>query len=389
MMTIRCYVHVFAVFLVLGIAGAAPGVALAGCHHSAPELYQKVSPAVVLIEATTMKPYAYGNSAERSSGSGVLIDPSGLIVTNSHVVFDQQILTVTLDDGTTLPAQLVGADPVFDIAVIRISKSSPGEKLPVAELGESAGIQVGEEVYALGNPFGLEQTLTRGIVSAVNRVLSGAAWNLKEPMIQTDAAINHGNSGGPIVDSCGKVVGIATAILPEAQNIGFAIPIDLVKKVIPDLIQKGHVVRPWLGVQGQLVSSQLKTLLKAPLVDGLLVELVEPGSPAAAQGVHGGDLDLIISGAPVLLGGDIITEIDGRPIGDTEKLNAAFETMKVGDTVELTLFHEEATRKARVTLSERPVLPRDLPDTDTAAIPVRQGLRALQGRLLHPLRIAF
>ena len=336
-----------------------------------------------------MKPYAYGNSAERSSGSGVLIDPSGLIVTNSHVVFDQQILTVTLDDGTTLPAQLVGADPVFDIAVIRISKSSPGEKLPVAELGESAGIQVGEEVYALGNPFGLEQTLTRGIVSAVNRVLSGAAWNLKEPMIQTDAAINHGNSGGPIVDSCGKVVGIATAILPEAQNIGFAIPIDLVKKVIPDLIQKGHVVRPWLGVQGQLVSSQLKTLLKAPLVDGLLVELVEPGSPAAAQGVHGGDLDLIISGAPVLLGGDIITEIDGRPIGDTEKLNAAFETMKVGDTVELTLFHEEATRKARVTLSERPVLPRDLPDTDTAAIPVRQGLRALQGRLLHPLRIAF
>ena len=369
------------------VARADSEPASAPCHETATEIYQAVSPAVVLVNAVSRNPHVSGERAERSSGSGVLIDPSGLIVTNSHVVFGQQVLTVTLDDGTTIPARIVGADPVFDIAVIRIPKPTEGT-LPVAQLGESSGLLVGQEVYAIGNPFGLEQTLTRGIVSAVNRVMPGASWSLKEPMIQTDAAINHGSSGGPIVDACGKVVGIAAAILPEAQNISFAIPIDLVSKVVPDLVANGRVIRPWLGVQGQLVSPQLKNLLKVPLTDGFLVEAVEPGSPAETQGVRGGGFDLVISGVPLLLGGDIITAIDDKPLGDPEKIGAVLETLKVGRTVELTLFHDDTVRKVRASIVERPMLPQDF-SSRMAAVPAGDAPGAAQDRLVHPVREAF
>ena len=205
------------------------------------------------------------------------------MLSNSHVVFGRQVITVTLDEGTTLPAKLVGADPIFDIALLRIPTPTQGT-LPVARLGDSSTLRVGQEVFAIGNPLGLDQTLTRGIVSAINRRLPGAAWSLTEPLIQTDAAINPGNSGGPLIDSCGSVVGITTTILLEAQSIGFAVPIDLVKSVIPQLLDKGRVVRPWLGVQGQFVAPALKELLRIPLVDGFLVEAVEPGSPAEQQG---------------------------------------------------------------------------------------------------------
>lgn len=352
------------------VAPAAPASAAPAAGAArASEVYRKVSPSVVLIEGVAMNPYASGDKVERSAGSGFLVDASGLVVTNSHVVFGQQVLAVTLDDGTTLPARVVGADPVYDIAVIRIPAPKQGS-LPVVELGDSSALDVGDEVFAIGNPFGLEQTLTRGIVSALNRLLPGASWSLKEPLIQTDAAINHGSSGGPIVDGRGLVVGMATAILPEAQSIGFAIPIDLVKKVLPELEEKGRVVRPWLGVQGQLVPPPLRELLKVPLVEGFLVEVVEPGSPAAELGVHGGELDLVIGGSPILIGGDIITAIDGRPLADPEKVAAVLSSLKVGATVELSIYRDAKVRKEQVKLVERPVLPMDLAGR-TAATPVR------------------
>jgi S1-C subfamily serine protease len=265
---------------------------------------------------------------------------------------------VTLDDGTSLPAQIVGADPLFDVALIRVSPPAAG-KLPTATLGSSERLVTGDEVYAIGNPFGLEQTLTRGIVSAVNRILPGVSWSVREPLIQTDAAINRGSSGGPLIDRCGTVVGITTAILEDAQAIGFAIPVGLVKEVMPDLISNGRVIRPWIGVQGQLVSASLRDLLRAPLTEGFLVEVVEHGSPAARLDVSGGRLDLIIGGKPFLIGGDIITEIDGRPVGDQESLARALGTLKVGSTVRLTLFHEEKTRQMDVLVEERPVRPGD------------------------------
>jgi S1-C subfamily serine protease len=329
------------------------------CQESLSDLYARVSTAVVSISAMSVNPYAASNNVERVSGSGVIIDRTGLILTNSHVVFGRQVIFVTLDDGTTLPAKPVGADPLFDIAVVRIPPPSKGT-LPAAALGDSTKLLVGEEVYAIGNPFGLEQTLTRGIVSAVNRLLPGASLSLTEPLIQTDAAINPGSSGGPLVNRCGQVVGITTAILPEAQSIGFAIPSDLVKAVVPSLVSTGRVVRPWFGVQGQFVEPGFKELLRIPLVDGFLVEVVEPDSPAANAGVQGGDLDVTISGQGILLGGDIITNVNGAAVRDPEVLGRILANLKVGDRVRMSVFREKKTEQIEIVLVQRPILPGDL-----------------------------
>ncbi len=336
--------------------GASPADA---CRETIPGLYRRVSPSVVSVAAMSINAYSIENHGDRVAGSGVIIDGAGLILTNSHVVLGRQVIMVMLDDGTALPAQLVGADPIFDIALLRVPKPQEGT-LPAAELGDSDHLVVGEEVYTIGNPFGLNQTLTRGIVSAVNRILPGVSLSLTEPMIQTDAAINPGNSGGPLVDHCGRIVGITTALLPEAQNIGFAVPVNLVKEVMPSLTANGRVIRPWLGVQGQLVVPALRSLLRMPLTEGFLVEVAEPGSPAEKAGIRGGTLDLSIGGQPVLLGGDIITEINGSAVSDPEKLRKALEALKVGAPVHLTVFSEEKTRQLDVVITERPLLPGDI-----------------------------
>ena len=328
----------------------------APCTETIPQLYARVSPTVVSITATSSATADPSQRFERVAGSGVLIDRKGLILTNSHVVFGRHALTVTLDDGTALPTRLLGADPLFDVALVEIPLPTTGQ-LPAAELGSSAHLSVGDDVFAIGNPYGLDQTFTRGIVSAVNRLLPGSAWSLKEPLIQTDAAINPGSSGGALVDRCGRVVGITTAILPEAQSIGFAIPIDLVKSVIPSLLDHGRIVRPWLGVGGQVVPPKLKDLVRMSLSDGFLVETVEPGSPAEAAGVKGGELDLIVSGEPYLLGGDVITEVNGVRADDPERLIATFGSLKVGDKARLTVFREGKTRQMEIALTERPASP--------------------------------
>jgi serine protease Do len=330
------------------------------CGEALPALFKKISPAVVSIGAMAINPYDLDHRVDRVSGSGVIIVPTGFILTNSHVVFDRQVITVTLDDGTTLPAQLVGADPIFDIAVIKIPQPTQGE-LPAVRLGDSDEVAVGEEVYAIGNPLGLDQTLTRGVVSAVNRLLPGVSWSLTEPLIQTDAAINPGSSGGPLIDGCGDVVGITTALLPDAQSIGFAVPANLIKDVVPQLLEKGRVVRPWLGVQGQFVVPGLKELLRVPLTDGFLVEAVDPGSPAERQGVRGGEFEITIGDQPVLLGGDIVTEVNGTKVDTADKLSAALDGLTVGSTVHLTLFRNKEVRKLDIVLVERPLLPWDIP----------------------------
>ena len=381
----------FLVFLCLAFPGsnfAAPQAPRqAPCQESIPALYDRVSPAVVSITTTSIDPYDTPSRSERQAGSGVIVDETGLILTNSHVVFGRTSITVTLDDGTNVPGQIVGADPLFDIALIRIPHRT-SEKLPTAKLGSSDHLVTGDEVYAIGNPFGLEQTLTRGIVSAVNRILPGVSWFAREPLIQTDAAINHGSSGGPLIDRCGDVVGITTAILENARSIGFAIPVSLVKEAMPDLIKNGRVIRPWLGVQGQLVSPELEELLRAPLVDGLLVEVVEPGSPASRLDVRGGSLEVIIGGSPFLLGGDIITAIDGVPVGNPEKLTQALKALKVGTTVRLTLFREQKTRQIEVVIEERPVMKSDIAAQQTLA-PMGRELGSLGAGPRRTGRLAF
>jgi serine protease Do len=329
-----------------------------GCPVSLPELYDRIVPAVVSIGAASVNPYDAGEQISRVMGSGLIIDSSGLVLTNSHLVFGRQAITVTLADGTVLPAKLVGADPVLDIAVIRIPPPENGT-LSVTEFGDSDRVRVGEEVLAIGNPLGLTNTLTRGIVSAVNRTLPAAAFSLTEPLIQTDAPINPGNSGGPLINRCGQVLGITTAILPSAQNIGFAIPINLAKDILQQLVTDGRVIRPWLGVQGQFVSKPLKELLRIPLVDGFLVEVVEPGSPAERMGLRGGGLDLTISGQPLLVGGDIITGISGTGIGSPAEIVRALRNLAVGATLQLTIARGSETLIVECVLSERPPGPGD------------------------------
>jgi S1-C subfamily serine protease len=362
-----------------------PPAGAIACDSPLPTLFDQVSPAVVSITSIAINPYDADHRLDRALGSGVIIDRSGLILTNSHVVFGRQVLTVTLDDGTTLAAKFVGADPIFDVALISIPAPAKGT-LPVAKLGDSASLVVGEEVYVIGNPLGLDQTLTRGIVSAVNRALPGAAWSLTEPMIQTDASINPGNSGGPMIDPCGRVVGITTAILPDAQNIGFAVPVNLVKSIIPQLIDKGRLIRPWLGVQGQFVAPGLKDLLRLPLVDGFLVEAVEPGSPAEQQGLKGGMFELTIDGQPILLGGDIITEINGLPLDDPDKLAHTLDTLKVASVLKLTVVREGKPQEVSLTLTERPVLLWDMPGRRTGAGPT--GTTGTTGTSARTLALA-
>ena len=338
----------------------AEGLRAVPCAEALLDIFDRVSPAVVSVSATSINPYRLSERVSHIVGSGVLIDASGLILTNAHVAFGRQSITVTLDDGTRVLATLVGADPIFDLAVLRIPKPS-GTALPTIALGDSDRIRVGEEVVALGNPLGLDQTLTRGIVSGMNRVLPETPFSLLEPLIQTDAPINPGNSGGPLLNRCGEVIGINTAVIADAQNIGFAVPSNLVKTTLAALLSQGRVVRPWVGFHGQLVGSELKDLLKVPLVDGLLVEVIEPGSPAETAGLQGGRLELELEGRAYLLGGDIITTMNGRALDSPEALTEAMRALRVGADLTLRVFRAGSYREVRYSLPERPLLPGDVP----------------------------
>jgi len=373
-----------ALWLVMVILSLASGTATAdpagakaqACTESLPDIFDRVSPAVVSISATSINPYRLSERVSHIVGAGVLIDVSGLILTNAHVASGRQSISVTLDDGTRMPGTLVGADPIFDLALVRIPKPSEGT-LPTAPLGDSDSIRVGEEVAAIGNPLGLDQTLTRGIVSGMNRILPETPFSLLEPLIQTDAPINPGNSGGPLVNRCGEVIGINTAVISDAQNIGFAVPSNLAKAALPELVAQGRVIRPWVGFHGQLVERDLQRLLKLPLVEGLLVEVIEPGSPAETAGLQGGRLELQVDGQTYLLGGDIVTQINGREIDSSDALTEAMRGLRVGGTLAMRVFRGGSYRDVRYKLPERPLLPGDMPGERTlASLKVRLPRRA-------------
>jgi S1-C subfamily serine protease len=265
-------------------------------------------------------------------------------------------LNVTLDSGNRITARIVGLDPVLDVALLRVDPASP---LPVARLGDSSGVRVGDEVVAIGNPIGLDQTMTRGIVSALNRLLPGIS---DEPMIQTDAPINPGNSGGPLVDRCSNVIGINTLISEDAQSIGFAVPVNAAKAILRDLREVGRVVRPWLGMQGRGVDHRLGAVVRMPVTPGYLVEVIYDGSPADRAGVRGGNLSVAVQGDEYLLGGDILTQINGTPIRSHQDYVARVKTLRVGQRVKITVVRDGTPRELSLTVAERPRLPSDLSD---------------------------
>jgi S1-C subfamily serine protease len=343
------------VFLLL-LAIPQPAFAQQACTESLASLYERVSPSVVSIQVTKINKAKPQRRFETVVGSGVVIEREGHVLTNAHVVDGAASLSITLDSGTRTPARVLGMDTVTDLALLRIETPSP---LPAARLGDSSALHVGDEVVAIGNPMGLEQTMTRGIVSGLNRILPGLA---EQPMIQTDAPINPGNSGGPLVDRCGSVVGINTFISEEANSIGFALPINAGKAILRDLRETGRVIRPWLGLQGREIDSQVTSILRLPLSPGYLIEVVYDGSPAERAGVRGGSLSVVVQGEEYLVGGDILTAIEGSPIRTHQDYLAKTKALKPGQRTRITILRDGQRRELSLTVGERPRLPADLTD---------------------------
>jgi len=352
-----------------------------GCTTPLTSVFKQVSPAVVFISAVSINPYRMNDRVEHIVGSGFIVDRSGLVLTNSHVVFGRQLIDATLDDGSTVTAQLIGADPIFDVALLRIPKPNKGA-LNVVDLGDSDRVQVGEEVIAIGNPLGLDQSLTRGVISAINRVLPETFFSLQEPLLQMDTPVNPGNSGGPLVNRCGQVVGITTSVIPDAQNIGFSIPINMARSLIPALIKDGKIIRPWLGFHGQYMENGLQELFRFPLAQGFLIEVVEPGSPAEKAGLQGGQLELTLAGRDFLIGGDVITKVNDTALTSPDKLLEALNRLHVGSNLRLQIFRQGKYLDVSYVLPERPILPGDAPDRLSLAsrntpVKVRQSVLRL------------
>jgi len=345
--------RVLALLLVIAI----PQLALAQpCTESLATLFERVSPTVVSIQALKINKAKPQRRFETVVGSGVVIERDGQVLTNAHVIDGAASLSVTLDSGVKTPARVLGMDTVTDLALLRLEATSP---LPAARLGDSSALHVGDEVVAIGNPMGLEQTMTRGIVSGLNRILPGLA---EQPMIQTDAPINPGNSGGPLVDRCGAVVGINTFISEEANSIGFALPINAAKAVLRDLRETGRVTRPWLGLHGREIDTHVSSLFRLPLAPGYLIEIVYDGSPAERAGVRGGTLSVVVQGEEYLVGGDILTAIEGTSVRTHQDYLAKVKTLRPGQRVRLTILRDGQRRELTLTVAERPRLPTDLVD---------------------------
>jgi serine protease Do len=344
-------------------------------------VYQQANPAVVNIQVTSQvsapqfgvpnvpglpqipAPQGPRNFYQQGVGSGFVIDTQGHIVTNNHVVDGADQIQVTFWDDTSVPATLVGRDPDSDLAVIKVDVAT--EKLHPVTLGDSDSLKVGQRVIAIGNPFGLEGTLTTGVVSAVGRSVpagpivsaSGGQYTIPD-VIQTDAAINPGNSGGPLLDIHGQVVGVNFMIESQSGSnagVGFAIPVAIVKQVVPQLVATGQYAHPWLGISGTTVSQDLVDAAKLPVERGVLVVTVTDGSPAAKAGLQPSNDTVTIRGQQVPTGGDIIVAIDDQPVRKFEDLTTYLaRDTKVGQEITLTVLRDGQQVKVPVTLGERP-----------------------------------
>jgi len=315
------------------------------------DIYKAAHIATVNITSTVYRRTIFWEVyPSKDQGSGFLISSDGKILTNSHVVANEKQLEVTLPDQSHYKARLLSRDEANDVALLQIE---PRTKLPSLHLGDSDGLQVGQKVLAIGNPFGLEGTLTTGIVSSLGRTIRGENERTLEGLIQTDAAINPGNSGGPLLDSSGNVVGINTAILgPNGGNIGigFAMPINRAKLMIDDF-QAGRK-RPRLGVTVVQVAGDYADALHLPSRGGLLIQEVDADSPASRAGLRGGRQEVQIGNAQVLVGGDLIMSIDGQPVERDDAISRALAHKRTGDTLELTIFRNGRTTNVRVKLGE-------------------------------------
>jgi S1-C subfamily serine protease len=317
-------------------------------------LYDRINPSVVHISSSQNVPnFFYGTTPEQGTGSGFLYDDQGHIVTNNHVVSGADSLDVLLSNGLNLPATVVGTDPYYDLAVVKIDLPT-GIAAPL-ELGDSDGLKVGQTVIAIGNPFGLDRTLTTGVISALGRRIETDAGTAIGQAIQTDAAINPGNSGGPLLDAHGRVVGINTAINSPSGGsvgIGFAVPVNIIKQVVPSLIKDGHYTHPSLGVQVAELGTEVSTSDNG-IQHGLLIVQMDAGGPAEQAGLQAATVT-VRRGRYVVTGGDIITAVGGKPVSSRNDLLLILEeNYRPGDSVDITVVRDGKTITQTVTLGSQ------------------------------------
>lgn len=315
-------------------------------------VYKKVLPSVVNITSTAVAfDFFYGAVPQEGQGSGFVIDKEGHILTNYHVVANARQVEVTFSNRKKYKAQVIGMDPSHDLAVLKIN----ADGAPPAVLGDSKGLVVGQKVFAIGNPFGLSGTMTRGIISSM-RSIRGPDGTPIDEAIQTDAAINPGNSGGPLLNSRGEVIGINTMIATGGANqsagVGFAIPVNAAKAVLNDLVTEGRVKRPTLGIRGLPISPELAEELGLPADYGVLIMQTVRGGPAEAAGLRGGNERAYLGNTPIMLGGDLIVAIDGQEINDLRDLSGMMNNHRAGDTITVTVYRGKQRRDIKVRLGD-------------------------------------
>lgn len=321
-------------------------------------VYQRVAPSVVSITTQVLQRGFFFEVPEEGAGSGFVLDTAGHILTNYHVIDGAREIEVSLSDDYVLPATVVGIDARNDIAVIKVD--APPESLVPVELGASHDLQVGQRAIAIGNPFGqFGRTLTTGVISALDRTIEGSDGRTITGIIQTDAAINRGNSGGPLLDSSGRVIGINTAIFSPtgtSAGVGFSVPVDTVKRLLPDLLTIGRYRHPWLGVRyAYEIKPGLARLLELPVDQGLLIVQLHANSPLDNVGIQGAQRESIIRNQRVYSGGDIMLAIDGVAVSTLDGMETFLEdNYTVGDTVTVRFMRGNETFETSIVLGEEP-----------------------------------
>jgi len=339
---------------VVRASGATPAAAVTAGDESGNavnEIYKADANGVAFIESKVAEGVA--------SGSGVVLDDEGHVLTNNHVVEGGEEIRVSFEsEGQMYPAEVVGTEPNSDLALLKVE--APAAQLHPLALGDSSKVEVGDPVVAIGNPFDLQRTVTSGIVSALQREITAPDGVAIKNVIQTDAAINPGNSGGPLINADGEVIGINSQIYTGGEGsegnvgIGFAIPINTAKEQIAKLESGTADEHGFLGISGATITPELAKAFNLPVEEGVLVQQVEEGGPAAAAGIQGATTAAEVEGQQFGLGGDIVTAIDGEKIGSTEDLVKTISDAHAGETVEMTVIRGERTATVSVTLAERP-----------------------------------
>ena len=338
-------------------SAAVANLSTEGDPSSVGDIYRAAGPGVVQIssEVVSADPF-FGERRGRSLGSGFVWDTEGHIVTNFHVVDGAEDVYVNFTQDDRLKAEVVGTDPSTDLALLKIDMENKRALSPIP-LSDSDAVRVGDEVVAIGNPFGLDRTVTRGIVSALQREIQAPNDFTIDKVIQTDAAINQGNSGGPLLNAEGEVIGVNTQIATAGSEgnvgIGFAVPVNTVKKVVGELIASGRVDHAYLGVTMADLNEQIARLFDLP-EKGVLIATVQPDSPADRAGLRGGDTNVVVEGTSYVLGGDVVLEVDGREIATADQLRSAVTEREPGDELKLRVLREGAEEDVTVKLGRQP-----------------------------------